>query len=88
MREVETTRMDKRSARRVLDVLIVSWASGGNLPPLLAAGTLLAARDQHVCVLASSATRQLAVDAGFDVVGYRRGPDPKWTLRSRSRRPR
>ena len=55
-------------------VLIVSWASGGNLPPLLAAGKLLTARDHRVCVLASSATRQLAVDAGFDVVGYRRGP--------------
>jgi UDP:flavonoid glycosyltransferase YjiC (YdhE family) len=60
----------------VRDVLIASWASGGNLPPLLAAGTLLAARDHRVCVLASSATRQLAMDAGFDVVGYRRGPDP------------
>jgi UDP:flavonoid glycosyltransferase YjiC (YdhE family) len=59
------------------DVLIVSWGGGGNLPPLLAAGKLLAARDQHVCVLASAATRQPAVDAGFDVVGYRRSRDPK-----------
>jgi hypothetical protein len=66
--------MYKRSAR--LDVLIVSWAGGGNLPPLLAAGTLLAARDHRVCVLTSSATRQAAFDAGFDVVGYRRSPDP------------
>jgi hypothetical protein len=54
----------------------VSWAGGGNLPPLLAAGTLLAARDHRVCVLTSSATRQPAIDAGFDVVGYRRSPDP------------
>jgi hypothetical protein len=30
-----------------------------------------------VCVLASAATRQLAVDAGFDVVGYDRAPNPE-----------
>jgi UDP:flavonoid glycosyltransferase YjiC (YdhE family) len=66
--------MYKRSAGP--DVLIVSWAGGGNLPPLLAAGTLLAARDNRVWVLASSATRQLAADAGFDVVSYRHSPDP------------
>jgi UDP:flavonoid glycosyltransferase YjiC (YdhE family) len=59
------------------DVLIVSWASGGNLPPLLAAGRLLAARDRHVCVLTSAATRQPALDAGFEVVDYRRAPDPQ-----------
>ncbi len=58
------------------DVLIVSWGGGGNLPPLLAAGKLLAGRDHRVCVLASAATRQPAVDAGFDVVSYRRSPDP------------
>jgi UDP:flavonoid glycosyltransferase YjiC (YdhE family) len=67
--------MSKHSARH--DVLIVSWGGGGNLPPLLAAGRLLAARDHRVCVLASAATRQPAVDAGFDVVGYRRARDPK-----------
>lgn len=66
--------MHECSAR--LDVLIVSWGGGGNLPPLLAAGTLLAARDHRVWVLVSSATRQPAVDAGFDVVSYRRSPDP------------
>ena len=64
----------ERSAR--CDALIASWGSGGNLPPLLAAGALLAARDLRVCVLASSATQQAAVDAGFDVVGYRRARDP------------
>jgi UDP:flavonoid glycosyltransferase YjiC (YdhE family) len=58
------------------DVLIVSWAGGGNLPPLLAAGKLLAARDHRVSVLASAATRQPILDAGLDVVGYRRGRDP------------
>jgi UDP:flavonoid glycosyltransferase YjiC (YdhE family) len=67
--------MSKHSAHR--DVLIVSWAGGGNLPPLLAAGKLLAARDHRVSVLASAATRQPAVDADFDVVSYRRGPNPK-----------
>jgi UDP:flavonoid glycosyltransferase YjiC (YdhE family) len=67
--------MNKHSAGH--DVLIVSWGAGGNLPPLLAAGRLLAERDHHVCVLASAATRQPALDAGFDVVGYRRSPDPE-----------
>jgi MGT family glycosyltransferase len=66
--------MSQHSARR--EVLVVSWGGGGNLPPLLAAGKLLAARDHHVFVLASAATRQPAVDAGFDVLGYRRSPDP------------
>jgi UDP:flavonoid glycosyltransferase YjiC (YdhE family) len=64
----------ERSAR--CDVLIASWGGGGNLPPLLAAGSLLGKRDLRVCVLASSATHQAAVDAGFDVVGYRRARDP------------
>jgi UDP:flavonoid glycosyltransferase YjiC (YdhE family) len=57
-------------------VLIVTWGSGGNLPPLLAAGGLLAARDHRVCVLASAATRRPALDAGFDVLDYGRAPDP------------
>jgi UDP:flavonoid glycosyltransferase YjiC (YdhE family) len=67
--------MSKHSARD--DVLIVSWGGGGNLPPLLAAGKLLAARNHRVSVLASAATRQPALDADFDVVRYRRSPDPK-----------
>jgi len=66
--------MTRRSARR--EILIVSWGGGGNLPPLLAAGELLAGRGQRVCALASAATRQPATAAGFDVVGYRRGRDP------------
>jgi UDP:flavonoid glycosyltransferase YjiC (YdhE family) len=66
--------MNKHSARH--EVLIVSWGGGGNLPPLLAAGKLLAARDHRVCVLCSAATRQPAIEAGFDVVSYRRSPDP------------
>ena len=75
--------MSTHSARR--DVLIVSWGGGGNLPPLLAAGKLLAARDHRVCVLGSAATREPAADAGFDVVGYRRAPDPNMDARSNSR---
>jgi MGT family glycosyltransferase len=67
--------MNRHSAHH--DVLIVSWGGGGNLPPLLAAGRLLAARDHRVCVLTSAATRQPAQDAGFDVVGYQRAPDPE-----------
>jgi MGT family glycosyltransferase len=66
--------MSERSARP--EVLIVSWGGGGNLPPLLDAGKLLAARDHRVCLLASAATRQPAMDAGFDVVSYRRGRNP------------
>jgi UDP:flavonoid glycosyltransferase YjiC (YdhE family) len=60
--------------------LIVSWASGGNLPPLLTAGRLLAARDHAVSVLASAATREAAVRAGFEVIGYRRAPAPNTEL--------
>ncbi len=66
--------MPRALARR--DALIVSWAGGGNLPPLLAAGRVLAARNHTVCVLASAATRAPAVKAGFEVVGYQRAPDP------------
>jgi UDP:flavonoid glycosyltransferase YjiC (YdhE family) len=69
--------MNKDPAR---DVLIVSWGGGGNLPPLLAAGKLLEGCDHRVCVLVSAATRQAALDAGFDVIGYRRAPDPKMDI--------
>jgi UDP:flavonoid glycosyltransferase YjiC (YdhE family) len=62
------------------DVLIVSWGSGGNLPPLLAAGRLLALRGHAVSALASAATRQAALEAGFDVIGFRRTPDPNTWL--------
>jgi UDP:flavonoid glycosyltransferase YjiC (YdhE family) len=37
---------------------------------------LLAARGHRVRVLASAATRRPALDAGFDVLDYRRAPDP------------
>jgi len=66
--------MNRRSSHR--SVLVVTWGGGGNLPPLLAAGKLLAARDYDVRVLVSAATRQPALRAGFEVVGYRRARDP------------
>ena len=57
-------------------VLVVTWAPGGNVPPVLAAGALLAARGHPVRALASAATRPAAERAGFEVKGYRRSPDP------------
>jgi UDP:flavonoid glycosyltransferase YjiC (YdhE family) len=58
----------------------VSWGSGGNLPPLLAAGRLLALRGHAVSALASAATGEAALEAGFDVIGFRRTPDPNTRL--------
>jgi MGT family glycosyltransferase len=58
----------------------VSWAGGGNLPPLLAVGNLLAAHDYSTCVLASAATRDPALQAGFEVIRYKRARDPNMHL--------
>jgi UDP:flavonoid glycosyltransferase YjiC (YdhE family) len=58
-------------------VLVVTWAPGGNLPPLLAAGSVLARRGHDVQFLASGETRGLAEQHGFPVTGYRRSPDPR-----------
>lgn len=58
------------------DVAVVTWGPGGNLPPLLAAARLTAARGHRVRVLASAATRADAERAGFDVHGYVRAPEP------------
>jgi UDP:flavonoid glycosyltransferase YjiC (YdhE family) len=57
-------------------MLVATWAPGGNLPPLLAAGCVLARRGHEVSVLASEATGAAAERLGFPVIGYRRGPDP------------
>lgn len=78
--------MNKHPERR--DILIVTWGSGGNLPPLLAAGSLLAAREHRLCVLASAATRETSVQAGFDVVSYLHAPDPNTASRSSSKPPK
>jgi hypothetical protein len=56
--------------------LVVTWASGGNLPPLLAAAELLASREFDVQVLASSATRADAERRGLATHAYRRAPEP------------
>src|SRR5215217_6950599 len=56
--------------------LVVTWAGGGNLPPLLAAAELLASREVDVEVLASSATRADAERRGFATHAYRRAPEP------------
>jgi UDP:flavonoid glycosyltransferase YjiC (YdhE family) len=61
---------------RCYQVAVVTWAPGGNLPPLLAAAALLAARGHRVRVLASAATRPAAERAGFDVHAFGRAPDP------------
>ena len=59
--------------------LVVTWASGGNLPPLLAAAQLLSARGFRVHVLASQATRTAASERGFPTLAYRRAPEPDET---------
>jgi UDP:flavonoid glycosyltransferase YjiC (YdhE family) len=41
-------------------VLVVTWAPGGNLPPLLAAASVLARRGHDVALLASGETRGAA----------------------------
>src|SRR5215217_5220005 len=56
--------------------LVVTWGSGGNLPPLLAAAELLSARGFGVDVLTSGATRADARRHGFETHAYRRAPEP------------
>jgi UDP:flavonoid glycosyltransferase YjiC (YdhE family) len=59
-----------------LSVVIATWASGGNLPPLLALAGLLRAVGHRVQILASSATREPARRDGFETFGYRSAPQP------------
>ena len=56
--------------------LVVTWAPGGNLHPLLAAASVLARRGHDVALLASGETRGAAERLGFEVTGYRRSADP------------
>jgi UDP:flavonoid glycosyltransferase YjiC (YdhE family) len=56
--------------------VVMTWAPGGNLPPLLAVASLLRRREHEVVILASGATRAAARQLGFEVTGYRRSPDP------------
>jgi UDP:flavonoid glycosyltransferase YjiC (YdhE family) len=60
--------------------LVATWAPGGNLPPLLAAGAVLARRGHDVTVLASAATAEAAEERGFAVVRYRRSPAPDTSM--------
>ncbi len=73
MRE-DAARHDERV--RPARVLVVTWAPGGNLPPLLAAASLLAARGHRVEVLASEATRRAVERAGLPARAYGRTPAP------------
>ena len=60
----------------VVRVLVITWAPGGNLSPMLAAAGVLDRRGHEVAVLASGETREAAERLGFVVTGYRRSPDP------------
>jgi UDP:flavonoid glycosyltransferase YjiC (YdhE family) len=66
--------------------VLVTWAPGGNLPPLLAAAELLRARGHEVEVLASDATRAAAERAGFPILRYTRAaaPDPRVAFERRA----
>jgi UDP:flavonoid glycosyltransferase YjiC (YdhE family) len=71
-----TSNPDGHAPREHLSVLIATWASGGNLPPLLALARLLRAAGHRVQVLASDATRAPARRDGFESVAYRAAPQP------------
>jgi UDP:flavonoid glycosyltransferase YjiC (YdhE family) len=60
--------------------LVVTWGPGGNLPPMLAAAAVLAARGHDVTVLGSAETRAEAERLGLAVTSYRRSPDPDTTV--------
>ncbi len=60
----------------VVRVLVITWAPGGNLPPMLAAASVLDRRGHEVAVLGSGETREAAERLGFEVTSYRRSPDP------------
>ena len=59
---------------------MVTWGSGGNLPPLLATGDLLAARGFTVEILTSEATREEARRRGFETDAYRHAPEPDMSV--------
>jgi UDP:flavonoid glycosyltransferase YjiC (YdhE family) len=60
--------------------LVITWAPGGNLPPMLAAASVLDRRGHEVAVLCSGETRDAAERLGFEVTDYRRSPDPDVTV--------
>jgi UDP:flavonoid glycosyltransferase YjiC (YdhE family) len=56
--------------------LVITWAPGGNLPPMLAVASGLDRRGHEVTVLGSGETRTGAERLGLAVVGYGRSCDP------------
>jgi hypothetical protein len=56
--------------------LVITWAPGGNLPPMLAVASVLDRRGHDVTVLASGETRDAAERLRLEVTGYRRSGDP------------
>jgi hypothetical protein len=56
--------------------VVATWASGGNLPPLLALAALLREAGHPVHVLASNATRHPEVQNGFEPHPYPTAPQP------------
>src|SRR5215211_4025696 len=56
--------------------LVVTWAPGGNLPPMLAAALLLRRHGHGVEVLGSGVTSVAAAHAGLRVRRYARAHDP------------
>ena len=68
--------------------LVATWAGGGNLPPLLAAAGLLAARGFEVELLASGATEAEARRHDLPAHGYRRAPQPDMSVAFEAHAPR
>ena len=48
-------------------VLVITWAPGGNLPPMLAVASMLGRGGHEIAVLASGETRVAAEQLGFEV---------------------
>jgi hypothetical protein len=63
-----------------LSVVVATWASGGNLPPLLALARILRSAKHRVQVLTSSATDEDARRGKFETVAYRAAPEPDRSL--------
>jgi MGT family glycosyltransferase len=60
-------------------LLLVSWEGGGNVPPMLALGRRLAARDRRVCVLAPPTLEPRVRAAGLEYVAF--ATEPSWSPR-------
>jgi UDP:flavonoid glycosyltransferase YjiC (YdhE family) len=61
-------------------VLVIAWAPGGNLPPMLAAASLMARRDHDVRFLASGETHAAVERLGFQAARFERTPDPDTSI--------